>query len=178
MSWRVPLADVIVTDGDIAAVVETYRNGWLSMGPRTEALEERFASYVGSRHAVAVANGTAALHLACLTAGLGPGDEVVVPSLTFVATVNAIAYTGARPVFADIAGLEEPWLSADAVANAIGERTAAIMTVPYGGHPGETSALCDLADRHGVPLLEDASHAAGSWLDGRHLGTFGAAGTF
>ena len=89
--WRVPLADVLVTDDDIAAVVETYRSGWLSMGPRTEALEERFAAYVGARHAVAANSGTAALHLACLAASIGPEDEVVVPSLTFVATVNAIA---------------------------------------------------------------------------------------
>ena len=176
--WRVPLADVNVTDEDIAAVVETYRTGWLSMGPRTEALEEQFAAFTGSRHALAVTNGTAALHLACLAARVGPGDEVVVPSLTFVASVNAIAYTRATPVFADIVSVTEPWLSASAAETAIGPRTAAIMTVAYGGHPGETAALRDVAERHGLALLEDAAHAAGSRATGRHLGTFGAVGAF
>src|SRR6188472_1565113 len=104
--WKVPLADVRVPDADIDAVVASYRSGWLSMGPETERLESAFAEYTGAGQAIAVANGTAALHLACLAAGLGPGDEVIVPSLTFVATVNAVAYTGASPVFADIAGLE------------------------------------------------------------------------
>jgi dTDP-4-amino-4,6-dideoxygalactose transaminase len=176
--WRVPLADVIVTDDDIAAVVETYRTGWLSMGPRTEELEEEFAAFTGARHALAVTNGTAALHLACLGVGVGPGDEVVVPSLTFIASVNAIAYTGATPVFADVASLSEPWLSASAAEAAIGPKTAAIMTVSYGGHAGETAALRDVAERHGLLLLEDAAHAAGSRTHGRHLGTFGAVGAF
>ncbi len=100
------------------------------------------------------------------------------PSLTFVASANAIRYTGATVVFADIAGVEEPWLSAAAVEAAITERTKAIMAVEYGGHPGEINALRDLAERRGLVLLEDAAHAAGSWLGGRHLGTFGAAGAY
>src|SRR5215217_8722367 len=115
-AWKVPLADVIVTDGDLAAVTDTYRSGWLSMGPRTEEFEARFAAYAGARHAFAVTNGTAALHLACLAAGIGPGDEVICPSMTFVASANAIRYCGAEVVFADIAGLAEPWLSAERVA--------------------------------------------------------------
>jgi dTDP-4-amino-4,6-dideoxygalactose transaminase len=179
VTWHVPLADVVITDDDLAAVVETYRSGWLSMGPRTEELEAAFAAYTGARHALAVANGTAALHLIALAAGLGPGDEVVVPSLTFVATVNAIAYTGATPVFADVASVTEPWLSAAAAKRAITPRTRAVMTMAYGGHAGETEALRALCDeRGGLVLLEDAAHAAGSRLHGRHLGTFGAAGAF
>jgi dTDP-4-amino-4,6-dideoxygalactose transaminase len=176
--WKVPLADLEITDGDIAAVVDTYRSGWLSMGPETERLEAEFARYTGARHAIAVSNGTAALHLICAAAGLGPGDEVVVPSLTFVATVNAIAYTCAKPVFAEIAGLEAPWLSADAATAAISPRTKAIMTMSYGGHAGEVEALRVLAEHRGLLLLEDAAHAAGTWLGRRHLGTFGAAGAF
>ena len=172
------MADVRVSAEDIDAVVATYRSGWLSMGPETEELERSFADYTGARHALAVANGTAALHLINAGAGLGPGDEVVVPSLTFVATVNAVAYTGARPVFADICGLEEPWLSAAACEAAIGQRTAAILTMANGGHDGETEALKAVADKHGLLLLEDAAHAVGSRLDGRHLGTFGRAGAF
>jgi dTDP-4-amino-4,6-dideoxygalactose transaminase len=177
-SWKVPLADVVVTPDDLDAVVETYGSGWLSMGPRTEALEASFAAYTGARHAIAVTNGTAALHLICLGAGLGPGDEVIVPSLTFVASVNAVRYCGATPVFADIAGLTEPWLSAERVAEALTPRTRAILAVHYGGHPGELAALRRLADEHGLALLEDAAHAAGSRLDGKHLGTFGVAGAF
>lgn len=177
-SWTVPLADVVVTDEDLAAVVETYRSGWLSMGPQTEELEDAFAKYVGARHALATANGTAALHLMCLAIGLGPGDEVIVPSMTFVATVNAVAYTGATPVFVDIAGLREPWLSVASVEAAITERTRAVLTMSYGGHAGETAALAELCDRRGLVLLEDAAHAAGSRLEGGHLGTFGVAGAF
>jgi dTDP-4-amino-4,6-dideoxygalactose transaminase len=178
MNWRVPLADLLVTEEDIEAVAAVYRGGWLSMGPATEQLEGRFAAFVGARHALAVSNGTAALHLACLAAGLGPGDEVVVPSLTFVATVNAIAYTGAKPVFAEIADIDQPWLSAEAAEAAIGPRTAAVMAVHYGGHPGEVAAIERIANARGLLLLEDAAHAAGSRLAGRHLGTIGVAGAF
>jgi dTDP-4-amino-4,6-dideoxygalactose transaminase len=177
-AWRVPLADVVVEEGDIEAVADVYRSGWLSMGPQTEALERDFAAYTGARHALAVTNGTAALHLICAAAGLGPGDEVVVPSLTFVATVNAVAYTGATPVFADIVSVTEPWLDPDAVAAAADERTQAIMTMAYGGHPGRTAALATMARERGLSLLEDAAHAAGSWVAERHLGTFGLGGAF
>jgi dTDP-4-amino-4,6-dideoxygalactose transaminase len=177
-AWTVPLADVVVPEEDIAVVADVYRSGWLSMGPQTEALERDFAAYTGARHALAVANGTAALHLICAAAELGAGDEVVVPSMTFVATVNAIAYTGATPVFADIAGLTEPWLHPDAVEAVVTERTKAIMTMTYGGHPGRTADLARLARERGLVLLEDAAHAAGSWLGDRHLGALGLAGAF
>lgn len=176
--WRVPLADVEVSEEEIAAVAETYRSGWLSMGPRTEELEGRFAEYVGAGHAVAVTNGTAALHLICTAAGLGPGDEVIVPSLTFVATAGAIRQAGATPVFADIAGLDSPWLAADAAMAAAGERTRAIMNMTYGGHPGESSALRDLAAERGLLLLEDAAHGLGGSEGGRQLGTFGLMGAY
>jgi dTDP-4-amino-4,6-dideoxygalactose transaminase len=148
------------------------------MGPQTEALEREFAAYAGARHALAVANGTAGLHLICAAAGLGPHDEVVVPSMTFVATVNAIAYTGATPVFADVVSVTEPWLDPRAVDAALTERTRAVMTMAYGGHPGRTVALAALARERGLMLLEDAAHAAGSRVGGRHLGTFGRAGAF
>ena len=176
--WTVPLADVVVPEEDIAAVADVYRSGWLSMGPETEALEREFAAYTGAPHALAATNGTAALHLICAGAGLGPGDEVVVPSMTFVATVNAIAYTGATPVFADVVSLTEPWLDPASVESAITDRTAAIMTMPYGGHPGQTAALAQLARDRGLALLEDAAHAIGSRVGDRHLGTFGVAGAF
>jgi dTDP-4-amino-4,6-dideoxygalactose transaminase len=176
--WNVPLADVIVTDDDIAVVTDVYRSGWLSMGPCTEELEARLAGYVGARHAVAVSSGTAGLHLMCLAAGIGPGDEVVVPSMTFVATANAIAYTGARPVFADIVSITEPWLSVQAAGAAITDRTKAIMSMSYGGHAGQIAELSQLCMDRGLLLLEDAAHGLGSRLGDQHVGTFGAAGAF
>jgi dTDP-4-amino-4,6-dideoxygalactose transaminase len=174
----VPLADVVVTEDDIAVVADVYRSGWLSMGPQTEALEREFAAYAGARHALAVANGTAALHLICAAVRLGTGDEVVVPSMTFVATVNAIAYTGATPVFADVVSLTEPWLDPGAVERVVTPRTKAIMMMAYGGHTGRTADLATLAHERGLVLLEDAAHGVGSRLGDRHLGTVGLAGAF
>jgi dTDP-4-amino-4,6-dideoxygalactose transaminase len=176
--WRVPLADVVVPEADIAAVADVYRSGWLSMGPETAAFEADFAGYTGAAHAVAVTNGTAALHLICLAAGLGPGDEVIVPSMTFVATVNAIVYVGATPVFADIAGLTQPWLAHHAVTAAITPRTKGVMTMAYGGHPGDTVRLAELAADRGLTLLEDAAHAVGTRAGDHHAGTIGTAGAF
>jgi dTDP-4-amino-4,6-dideoxygalactose transaminase len=176
--WTVPLADVVVPEEDIAAVADVYRSGWLSMGPQTEALERDFAAFTGARHALAVANGTAGLHLICAGAELGLGDEVIVPSMTFVATVNAIAYTQATPVFADICGMTEPWLDPAAADAVISERTKAIMTMGYGGHPGRIAELAALARERGLVLLEDAAHDVGSWLGDSHLGTVGLAGAF
>src|SRR5436305_1869243 len=117
------------------------------MGPETEQFERELGQYTGSEHAIAVANGTAALHLALLAAGVGVDEEVIVPSLTFVASVAAIEYTGATPVFADISALDRPWLSAEACEAAIGERTAAILAVSYGGDSGEIEALRAVATR-------------------------------
>ncbi len=176
--WQVPLVDVQFDELEIEAVTETYRSGWLSMGPRTQLLEERFAAYVGTEHAIAVTNCTAALHLICLAAGVGPGDEVIVPSLTFVATANAVRYTGATPVFADIAGLDRPWLSAESVAAVAREETRAVINMTYGGHPGESAELAELAADRDLILLEDAAHGLGGSLDQRALGTFGLAGAY
>jgi len=176
--WQVPLADVRLADAEIEPVVDTLRSGWLTMGPRTEELELAFADYTGSRHAIAVSNGTAALHLICLAAGLGPGDEVIVPSLTFVATANAVSYTGATPVFCDVASTLEPWLSVESAEAAIGERTKAIMAMAYGGHPGQAAELLSLSREHGLTLLEDAAHAPGAKVGRRHVGTLGLAGAF
>jgi len=166
-AWRVPLADVVATPEDVAAVVGVLESGWLSMGPETTAFEEGFATLVGAPHAIAMTNGTAALHTLCHAVGLGPGDEVIVPSLTFVA-----------PVFADVVAVDRPYLDAAAVARAITGRTRAILYVDYGGQPGTIRELEALAASRGLLLLEDAAHAAGGWVDGRHLGTIGSGGAF
>jgi dTDP-4-amino-4,6-dideoxygalactose transaminase len=177
-SWRVPLADVRVSEEEIAALGDTYRSGWLSMGPETERLESAFAAYAGVRHACATANGTASLHLILAAAGLGPGDEVIVPSMTFVATANAIRYTGARPVFADIASPVEPWITPETVEPLIGPRTKAVLTLPYGGHPGATKALAGLARSRGLQLLIDAAHAVEAQVENRHVAALGLASAF
>jgi dTDP-4-amino-4,6-dideoxygalactose transaminase len=174
----VPLADVVVTEADIAAVADVYRSGWLSQGPLAKQFEQAFADYTGATHAVAVTNCTAGLHLMAMAAGLQAGDEVIMPSLTFVATANAVAYTGAKPVFADIAGLTEPWLDAESVRARITPRTKAIMSMAYGGHHGQTRALARLAEERGLLFLEDAAHALGSRIGDRHVGTFGWAGAY
>jgi dTDP-4-amino-4,6-dideoxygalactose transaminase len=176
--WKVPVADLHITEEDIAVVADVYRSGWLSMGRRTAEFEEALAGYAGARHAVAVSSGTAALHLSCAAVGLGPGDDVIVPSLTFVATVNAIAYTGARPVFADLASVSEPWLSVERVQAALTPATRAVLNVSYGGHSGDIERLSSFCAERGLLLLEDAAHSLGSRLSGRHLGTFGIAGAF
>jgi dTDP-4-amino-4,6-dideoxygalactose transaminase len=178
MQWRVPLADVRISEDEIAAIADTYRSGWLSMGPETERLEAAFAAYVDAPHAVACTNGTAALHLMLLAAGIGPGDDVVVPSMTFVATANAVRYTGARPVFADISSLDRPWITPATVEAALTPATRAILTMAYGGHPGDLLALKDQADRLGLWLFEDAAHAVGAFVHGRAVGTVGSGGAY
>jgi dTDP-4-amino-4,6-dideoxygalactose transaminase len=174
--WQVPLSAVRLTDADVEAAAEVYRSGWLSMGPRTEELESAFAEYAASGHCLAVSSCTAGLHLAMSGAGVGPGDEAIVPSITFVASANAVAYTGARPVFAEIAAVDRPWLSVESAEDAITPRTKAIVAVSYAGHPGEIESLSRLAEERGLALIEDAAHGSGSWLGDRHLGTFGLAG--
>jgi len=160
-------------------MAEVYRSGWVTMGAHVRALEAAFSKHVAVEHSVAVASGTAALHAAALAAGLGPRMEFVAPSLTFVATVSALAQTGAEPVFVDIASPTTPWPTADAYAAAIGPRTRAIVSMPYGGHPGEVLELRDLADARGVVLIEDAAHGIGGRAaSGVPLGAIGDVAAF
>src|SRR5438046_7674925 len=133
--WQVPLADVRVDGELLAAVHDTVASGWWSAGPRVAEFEERFSAYCDVDHALAVSSGTAALHLAILALGCGPGDEVVLPSLNFVAAANAVAVTGARPVFCDIAGADDLNLDPTDVAAAITPRTKAIVALHYAGYP-------------------------------------------
>jgi dTDP-4-amino-4,6-dideoxygalactose transaminase len=176
--WIVPLADVRLSDEEVQAVASVYRAGWLSQGPRVAEFEGAFASFTGSADAIAVASGTAALQLGCALIDLRPGDEVVLPSLTFAATAAAVVQAGATPVFADVRGVGAPWLSCDDARALIGPRTRAIINVSYAGHPGEAVALERLASQFGLTLIEDAAHAAGGWDGERHAGTIGRFGAF
>jgi dTDP-4-amino-4,6-dideoxygalactose transaminase len=178
MNWRVPLADLDIGPQEEAAVLEVLRSRWLSMGEVTKQFEKEFADFIGAKHTLAVTNATAALHLACVAVGLGPGDEVILPSLTFVATANAIRYTGATPVFADIENLDDLNISPAAIESLITEKTRAILVVHYAGFACDMQAIMEIAARHDLAVLEDSAHAIGSELDGRKLGTIGRIGCF
>ena len=162
-AWQVPLADVRFGSEEIEAAVEVLRSGWISQGPVVERFEAAFAEFLGVKHAVAVASGTAALHLACLALDLGPEDEVLCPALTFVATANAIRYTGARPSFVDISGPDNLNLSPEDVARKITPRTRALMVVHYGGFAADIPAIREIAERHGLAIIEDCAHAPGAF---------------
>jgi dTDP-4-amino-4,6-dideoxygalactose transaminase len=178
MIWQVPLCRPTFDNDQLEQLVEAYRSGWLTVGPRTALAEEAFCEYTGASHAVAVSSCSAALHLACVALDFKGGDEVIAPSLTFASTVSGVTHVGARPRFVDIAGPTEPWPSAELVEAAIGERTAGIVTMGYGGHPGDVDAIAELARSRGLKLIEDVAHGAGTRSQGKHLGTFGDAGAF
>jgi dTDP-4-amino-4,6-dideoxygalactose transaminase len=177
-AWQVPLSDLTVPDDMVRAVEEAVSSGWWSMGPRVEAFEAEFATLLGSRHAFGVANGTAALHLALLAAGCRPGDEVVVPSLNFVAAANTIAHVGATPVFCDISGMHDLNLDPKDVEAAITPATRAIVVLHYGGFACDMGSVLQLAEQHGLVVIEDAAHAPGSTWEGRMCGTLGRVGCF
>jgi dTDP-4-amino-4,6-dideoxygalactose transaminase len=162
-----------IGDEEIAAVTETLRSGWLTTGPRTAELEEQFAEYVGAEHVLAVASGTAALHLSLLGLGVGPGDEVITSPITWPATANVIVHTGATPVFADVRDSD---LNIDParVAELVTDKTKAIMPVHLAGQPCDLDPLFEL----GVPIIEDAAHAAESAYRGRKIGALSEATCF
>lgn len=174
----IPLFDLRLEPRDLEAVAETLRSGWLTMGPRTDAFEQAFAEQLGCRFGVAVSSCTAALHLAYLAAGVGPGDEVIVPSITFAATANAVIYCGGTPVFADIVGAHDLGIDPADVEARITERTKAVCVVHFAGYPAAVDVLRPLCDRHGLALIEDVAHAPSATLQGRKLGTWGMAGAF
>lgn len=174
----VPLADILVDDEVQEAAAEAVRSGWWSMGPRVEEFEQAFAEACGAKTAFAVSSGTAALHLAFAAVGCGPGDEVILPSLNFVAAANTIVHTGATPVFCDIRGADDLNLDVGDLEAAITPATRAIAVLHYGGHPCDIDAVLELAERHGLAVVEDAAHALGARWNGRACGTFGDVGCF
>jgi len=158
-----------IDEADVAAVVESLRSDWLTTGPRVAEFERRVAERVGVRHAVAVSSGTAALHAAAFAAGLGPGDEAIVPPLTFAATANAVLYQGATPVFADVLP-DTLTLDPARAREQLTARTRAIVAVDFAGHPADLDELRALARTQGLALLDDAAHALGAEYRGRPVG--------
>ena len=174
----IPVARPIIGDDECAAVERVLRSGMIAQGSEVAAFETEFAdALVEGRRCVAVNSGTSGLHLGLLAAGVGRGDEVIVPSFTFAATANSVALTGATPVFADIEG-DFFCLDPAAVEAAVTERTVGIMPVHLFGHPADMDALQAVADRHGIRIFEDAAQAHGASWGGRRVGTFGTFGMF
>jgi dTDP-4-amino-4,6-dideoxygalactose transaminase len=159
---KVPLTNVSFGREEIEAVTAVLESGWVSQGLTVQRFEEEFAQFLGAGFALAVANGTAALHLACMALELGPGDEVLCPAFTFVATANAITYTGAQPRFVDICGPHDLNLSPVDAAQKITPHTRAIMVVHYAGFPADMEAIQTLAERHNLVIIEDSAHALGA----------------
>lgn len=169
----IPAARPIIGDDERAAVDAVLRSGMLAQGTEVEHFEREFGTaLVAGRSTVAVNSGTSGLHLGLLAAGVGPGDEVIVPSFTFAATANAVALTGATPVFADIEA-EHFNLDPASVAALVTDRTVGIMPVHLYGHPANMAELQVVATKHGLKLFEDAAQAHGAAIDGRPVGTFG-----
>lgn len=166
----IPIAKPYLTEDEAQQASQTILSGWVTQGPKVQEFEERFAEYVGAPYAVAVSSCTTALHLALLAAGIGPGDEVICPSLSFIATANSILYAAATPVFAEI----DPGtynLDVNAVARRITARTKAVLVVHQMGMPANIDAFQTLCERSGLLLIEDAACAIGSRYNGRPIGS-------
>lgn len=175
---KIPVAEPLLDGNEMEYVADCVRSGWVSsIGKYVGRFEEMFAEFCEAEHGVSVFNGTVALHLALAALGIGPGDEVIVPTLTFVATANTVVYTGARPVFVDSEA--RTWnISPESVREAITPRTRAIVPVHVYGHPCDMDALAQVAGEHGLYLVEDAAEAHGARYRGRRVGALGDAGCF
>jgi perosamine synthetase len=169
----IPIARPQMGEEEKQAVWEAMASGSLAQGPRVRELEERFAAFVGASHAVATSSGTTALHLALLGYGIGPGDEVITVPFTFIASANSVVYTGARPVFVDVAE-RDFCIDPELIEAAVTGRTKAIMPVSLYGQPADMEAVTAIADRHGLAVVEDAAQAHGAAIGDRRSGTWGA----
>jgi dTDP-4-amino-4,6-dideoxygalactose transaminase len=174
----VPLSDLAVDEEILRAVGDAVASGWWSTGPRVAEFERAFAGLVGAGHAVAVASGSAALHLSVIACGCGHGDEVLLPSLNFVAAANAVRHAGARPVFFDVTGAGDPNLDPRDLDAAAGPRAKAIVALHYGGFACDMDSVMAIAARRGLVVIEDAAHAPGAVYRGRACGTMGHIGCF
>jgi dTDP-4-amino-4,6-dideoxygalactose transaminase len=171
-----PYSAPSIGEEEIAEVADSLRSGWISTGPKVRKFEEAFAEYTGAKHAIAVNSWTGGYHMVLRALGIGPGDEVIVPTLTFCSTANMVTHLGARPVLVDVDAhcLAPP----AAIERAITRRTKAIVPVHYGGQACDMDAILAVAGRHHIPVLEDAAHAAGSAYRGKMIGVHGKASIF
>ena len=178
MNYTIPLIDLNFDEAEEKAVLETIRSKWISTGPKTIEFENKFAELLRVKYAVAVSNCTVALHLAMILSDIKEGDEVICPSLTFVATVNAIRYVEAIPVFADIKSYEDLTIDPNDIKKKITPKTKAIVVMHYGGFACDMDAIMTIAKDYNLKVIEDASHAPLSEYKGKKLGTIGDIGCF
>ncbi len=176
--WRVPLAELSYTEDEVQNAVRVLRSGWWTSGPEIDALEREFERRLGIRHAIAVSNGTAALHLAFLSLQLSAGDEVIMPSFNFVAAANTILHAGAIPRFADVDSIEIPIVSAETLERAITPKTRGICVLHYGGYPCRMDSIVELARQRNLWIVEDAAHAPGATWNGIACGKWGDVACF
>jgi UDP-4-amino-4-deoxy-L-arabinose-oxoglutarate aminotransferase len=172
-----PLNRPSIGETEIAAVTDCLKSQWITTGPRCKTFEERFQELTGARYAVSLSSATAGMHIVLSAIGIGPGDEVITPSLTFASTVNMIALSGARPVFADI-DYDTLNINVADIESRITPRTKAIIPVHFAGAPADMDPILEIADRHGLIVIEDAAHAIGTRYRGIHAGSFGRIAIF
>ena len=174
MSDFLPFSRPSMGDAELAALREVLQSGWITTGPKNQALEEAFCALTGNRHAIAVSSATGGMHVTLMALGISAGDEVITPSQTWVSTLNMICLLGATPVMIDV-DPDNLMITPEAVEAAITPRTKAIVPVHYAGAPVDIDAIRAIAERHGIPVIEDAAHAAGTYYKGRHVGWRGTA---
>lgn len=174
MNEFLPFSRPAMGPEELAAVSEVLQSGWITTGPKNQALEQAFCTLTGNQHAIAVSSATAGMHVALMALGIQAGDEVITPSLTWVSTLNMIVLLGAAPVMIDV-DRDTLMVTPHAVEAAITPRTKAIIPVHYAGAPVDIDAIRAIADRHGIPVIEDAAHAAGTYYKGNHVGHRGTA---
>lgn len=174
---RIPYGRQSIDESDIQAVVDVLRSDYLTTGPGVLEFERAVCAYTGAKYAVAISNGTAALHAACFAAGIGPGDEVILPPLTFAASANCVLYCGGTPVFADV---DEKTYNMDPeeIERKITEKTKAIIAVHLAGHPCDMDRILAIARKHRLLVIEDAAHALGAKYDGKKIGAISDMTTF
>ena len=174
MSDFLPFSRPSMGAEEIAALQDVLASGWITTGPKNQALEEAFCTLTGNQHAIAVSSATGGMHVTLMALGIGPGDEVITPSMTWVSTLNMIVLLGATPVMIDV-DRDNLMVTPQAVESAITPRTKAIIPVHYAGAPADIDAIRAIGERHGIPVIEDAAHAAGTCYKGRHVGWQGTA---
>ena len=176
--YKIPLFDLHYGPEETEAVVQTLESKWISMGRKVAEFEEKFAQHLGGAHTLCVANCTSGLFLALRALGIGAGDEVIVPSLSFVATANVVLYAGATPVFADICSYEDFSIDPQEIETKITSRTKAIIVMHYGGFSCPMDEILELAKRHNLYVVGDCAHAPATWYRGQHVGTLGDINVF
>lgn len=174
MNDFLPFSRPSMGEEEFAALKAVLQSGWITTGPKNQQLEEAFCALTGNRHAIAVSSATGGMHVTLMALGIGPGDEVITPSLTWVSTLNMIELLGATPVMIDV-DRDTLMVTPDAIAAAITPRTKAIIPVHYAGAPADIDAIRAIGAAHGITVIEDAAHAAGTYYKGRHVGDAGTA---